>query len=92
MAEQLETPGFVELNVQTLGTAQGVSELNRMLQTIFNSLGADTQNVRIFRGYGTPESNIAAQVGSLYLRQDGGASTVLYVKETGDGDTGWVAK
>jgi hypothetical protein len=43
-------------------------------------------------GSGTPEGAITADVGSLYTRTDGGASTTLYVKESGTGNTGWVAK
>lgn len=43
-------------------------------------------------GSGSPESVLTAPVGSLYTRTDGGASTTLYVKETGSGNTGWVAK
>jgi hypothetical protein len=43
-------------------------------------------------GTGAPEGNITATVGSLFLRTDGGAGTTLYVKESGSGDTGWIAK
>lgn len=43
-------------------------------------------------GAGTPEGAVTAVVGSLYTRTDGGASTTLYVKESGTGNTGWVAK
>lgn len=43
-------------------------------------------------GAGTPEGAIAAPVGSLFSRTDGGAGTSLYVKESGSGNTGWVAK
>lgn len=43
-------------------------------------------------GPGSPESAVTADVGSLFTRTDGGASTTLYVKESGTGDTGWVAK
>lgn len=43
-------------------------------------------------GAGTPEGALAAPVGTLYLRTDGSTSTTLYVKETGTGNTGWVAK
>lgn len=43
-------------------------------------------------GAGTPEAAITAQVGSAYLRTDGGANTTLYIKESGAGSTGWVAK
>ena len=43
-------------------------------------------------GTGTPEAVVTAPIGSLYSRLDGGASTTLYVKESGTGNTGWVAK
>jgi hypothetical protein len=46
----------------------------------------------ILSGSGTPESSITAPIGSLYLRQDGGANTTLYVKESGTSNTGWIAK
>lgn len=41
---------------------------------------------------GTPEGAVTGPVGSLALRLDGGASTTLYVKQSGTGNTGWVAK
>lgn len=43
-------------------------------------------------GSGTPEGAKSAPLGSLYLRTDGGAGTTLYIKESGTGNTGWVAK
>lgn len=46
----------------------------------------------IYTGSGSPESVVTANVGSLYLRSNGSTSTSLYVKETGSGNTGWVAK
>jgi hypothetical protein len=48
--------------------------------------------VIIRAGTGTPEGAVAAPVGSLYLRMDGGAGTSLYVKQTGTGNTGWDGK
>ncbi len=42
-------------------------------------------------GAGTPEGAITAPVGSLYTRTDGTAGSVLYLKETGSGNTGWTA-
>lgn len=41
---------------------------------------------------GTPEGAVTAPVGSIVTRSDGGANTTLYVKESGSGNTGWVAK
>lgn len=46
----------------------------------------------IYSGTGTPEGAVTAPVGSMFLRTDGGAGTTLYVKESGAGDTGWIAK
>ena len=43
-------------------------------------------------GIGSPEGAVPARVGSLYLRQDGGAGSTFYVKESGTGSTGWVSK
>ena len=43
-------------------------------------------------GTGTPEGAVEAPVGHIYRRTDGGASTTFYVKESGTGNTGWVAK
>lgn len=43
-------------------------------------------------GAGSPESVIAAPVGSTWRRSDGGAGTSFYVKESGTGNTGWTAK
>jgi hypothetical protein len=43
-------------------------------------------------GSGSPEGVVTAIVGSFYLRTDGGAATSIYIKESGTGNTGWVAK
>ena len=45
----------------------------------------------LFTGTATPEVAVTAPVGSIFLRSDGGTATTLYVKESGTGDTGWVA-
>lgn len=45
----------------------------------------------ISAGTGTPEGNIVAPIGSTYMRTDGGIGTALYTKESGVGNTGWIA-
>lgn len=52
------------------------------------------QNNTVFwySGAGSPENVVLAPVGSLYSRTNGGAGTTLYIKESGVGNTGWVAK
>lgn len=42
-------------------------------------------------GTGSPEGVVTATIGSTWRRSDGGAATSLYVKESGSGNTGWVA-
>jgi len=51
-------------------------------------------NLNVFEasGTGTPEGAVTAGVGSVFRRTDGGAGTCLYIKESGTGNTGWVAK
>jgi len=46
----------------------------------------------ISAGNGNPEGVVSSVAGGLYLRLDGGANSTLYVKESGTGNTGWVAK
>ncbi|MBE0539006.1 MAG: hypothetical protein IH620_04790 [Ignavibacterium sp.] len=53
---------------------------------------SDAYFADIVIGAGSPEGSVSARVGSIYLRTDGGAGSVLYVKETGIRNTGWVAK
>lgn len=42
-------------------------------------------------GTGSPEGVVTAPVGSRYSRTDGGTNTATYRKESGAGNTGWVA-
>lgn len=50
-----------------------------------------SETVGWFRGTGSPESVVTAPVGSKYSRTDGSTNTATYRKETGSGNTGWVA-
>jgi hypothetical protein len=43
-------------------------------------------------GSGSPQGVVTAVPGTLYTNALGGANTTLYVKESGTGNTGWVAK
>jgi hypothetical protein len=64
---------------------------NSLLNIPVNSVVYGTRGyATTFQGTGVPA--FAAVVGSLYLRQDGGTGSTLYVKESGTGTTGWVAK
>lgn len=47
--------------------------------------------VKVLAGSGTPEGVVTAPIGSIYQRTNGGTGTAAYIKETGAGNTGWVA-
>jgi len=55
-------------------------------------LGTDASHIYITKGHGTPENNVSAPPGSIYLNLDGGTNTSFYVKTSGTGNTGWTAK
>lgn len=55
------------------------------------SLAADGTLKNVVFGTGSPEGAVTGTVGQLYRRTDGGAGTTLYTKESGSGNTGWVA-
>jgi hypothetical protein len=76
-------------NRTNLGATTNTVVINTLSSIIiFNG----TVFTTIVVGNGSPEGAIIAVVGSLFLRADGGTSTTLYVKQSGSGNTGWVAK
>ena len=51
-----------------------------------------TAQAGIYSFHGTPESAVTANPGSICLDTTGGAGNSFYVKESGSGNTGWIAK
>jgi hypothetical protein len=76
---------FVDGRAQTMLAGQG-------LAWITGTTGTPTNICRDTAGNGSPEGVVTANKGSTYRRFDGGAATCFYVKESGTGNTGWVAK
>ena len=68
-----------------------LSNANGKIVTIENN-DSNMSDITLQYGVGTPEGVISGGVGSIFIRTDGGAGTVLYIKETGIGNTGWIAK
>ena len=68
---------------------QFLEQLRGFLTLKFQQL--DEADALFFQGTGTPEGTVAAPVGAVYLRTDGGASTTMYLKESGTAKTGWRA-
>ena len=74
------------------GTSQASNRMSLAGNVLSVTSGLNIGTSRFRTGAGSPEGVITAPVGSLYTRTDGGANTTLYVKESGTGNTGWVAK
>ena len=63
-------------------------DVNRELERVYNVL----KTIPIIFGKGSPENIEYGKPGTLYVDLNGGTSTTLYVKETGEGKSGWIAK
>lgn len=70
-----------------------ISGITKVVQPTLQKLATQTYlDSFVMRGAGSPEGVITASPGRLYENTNGGANTTLYVKESGTGNTGWVAK
>lgn len=47
---------------------------------------------RVLTGRALPNGSIASSPGAIYLRTTGGAQSTLWIKESGLGSSGWIAK
>lgn len=80
-------------NTYDIGASGATRPRNLYAGTLIRSPKFETAaSVQWTSGTGSPESVVTANIGSLYTRTDGGANTTLYVKESGAGNTGWIAK
>jgi len=80
--------------ILSLLDSAGASQLwvENGLVNIRNRLVFNNSALMLEWGTGAPEGVLTAVAGSIYLRTDGGTGITFYVKETGSGNTGWVAK
>jgi hypothetical protein len=69
-----------------------ISNTSVDLKTLNNASYVGWQSLYERYGSGSPEGVVTAPVGCTYKRTDGGTGTAFYVKESGSGNTGWVAK
>lgn len=63
-------------------------QIDRFNEQVQNEINSITTYIRI--GNGTPESNISADPGSIYLNKTiASGEYAFYIKRTGTGSTGW---
>lgn len=78
-----------ENNVET-GYVLAAPNSTRYMKSTKNLNYLATQSAPLISGNGAPDGVITAPPGSIYRRLDGSSRNVLYVKESGTDNTGWV--
>jgi hypothetical protein len=86
-----DTTGVIKAAGGHRAVSQDANWVNTQVE-LFARRGDAVVEALILYGNGTPEGVVTAPVGAVFTRSDGGAGTTLYVKESGTGNTGWVAK
>jgi len=83
-------PSFVELTYNMYGDGIDAGAKNSAIDASAQSV--QLNNTRFLTGAGSPEGVVVGNLGDSYSRTDGGITTTLYIKETGNGNnTGWEA-
>jgi hypothetical protein len=97
IGSDVNTPNAFEITTGKAGTGStrplifSIDGTERMRMD--GTAGVQIGTARFRSGAGSPEGAVTGNIGDIWLRTDGGAGTVLYVKESvGGGATGWVAK
>lgn len=70
-----------------VGDFEGVQRNLEALERLLNEFAGF-----FYWGEGDPENVVTAPAPAIYINRSAGASTTLYVKESGTGNTGWIAK
>jgi hypothetical protein len=86
-----DTTGLVKAVGGHRAVSQDANWVNTQVELFARRSDAVVEALIVY-GNGTPEGVVTAPVGALFTRSDGGAGTTLYIKESGTGNTGWVAK
>lgn len=84
--------GLLRIKLYHDGTAQPISSIAKSATFTTTIVRPELTPGNVLSDTGTPEGVVVAPIGAMFLRKDGGASTTLYIKESGTGNTGWVAK
>lgn len=95
MAGPQDTTNFLRVDGSLQPAVTGTRTLgspSRIWSYTYSQKYMFTATVGAFYGAGSPEGVVSAGIGSTYHRTDGGAGTSMYVKESGTGNAGWVAK
>ena len=77
---------FERINKLIAGEGLPSLRFSEWVETITRQVNSST----MYSGSGSPEGVLEAKPKSLYMDESGTAGSILYVKKTGTGDTGWI--
>lgn len=80
------------VNQEWLIQISGTSFTYTRIKMMANEYMFEATATGSFVGTGSPEGVVTASSGSIYHNRTGGAGVSIYVKESGSGNTGWIAK
>ena len=91
------SPGHFLRNYGTVsfsyvGSIEGFLSIYNNTLPVLEIIQGLFSNPNVLRGTGSPEGSVTAGMGAVYYDRGGGANTTLYIKESGAGNAGWVAK
>ena len=66
------------------------SEMTDRMAQFMEALTRQVNQNTVLSDSGSPEGVITAEPTTLYMDTAGSAGSILYVKKTGAGDTGWI--
>lgn len=88
---QLPLPPLARFRFVDPTTGAPTEQAIQFLQQMFTALNLLSSNISF--GAGVPNGTVTASPGAIYLNTNGGASTTLWVKQSGTNtNTGWVGK
>lgn len=88
--EAIQVYGHSEVSIITdPGSSIEIGNSDAALQLTFGNT-TDSRNASIIANIGQPEGVVPKGVGSIYIQLDGVPGSVLWVKQSGTGNTGWM--
>ncbi len=76
-------------NLTSIPDANDEQWKDNLVRAVNYLLDSESLNTPII-GVGSPEGVVTANITQRYMDSSGGASSVMYIKQTGSGNTGWV--
>ena len=76
--------------VATIAIVDDNSKMQQQFRGWTQEITAAINELQVLTGTGSPEGVVTANPTRLYMDNNGTAGVIVYIKQTGSGNTGWV--